>query len=143
MKTQLEYIEWRDTKGLHEDVLQGISELLFLKDELHFLRDLVADHTLELIYGRPYEEAAQLGAQLHTYTNRLTGLLKDLKHHSNNLRVLTDDIDVPNELKDYKEVHFKLMIDIFDFHADVKKSKRIMFKMLTDIMKKSKQKKLS
>lgn len=143
MKTHIKYIEWRDTKGLHEDVLQAISELQFLKDELRFLRDLVVDHTLELIYGRPFEEAAKLGADLLTYDKRLKRLLKDLKDHSNNLQVLMDDIEEPNELKIYKENHYILMIAVMDFYADVKKSKRIIFKMLAEIMKKSKQKKLS
>ena len=87
----IKYIEWRDTKGLHEDVLHGISELLFLKDELHFLIDLVADHTLELIYGRPYEEAAQLGADLLIYDNRLSCLLEEFKNHYNKLLILMDD----------------------------------------------------
>lgn len=141
-KTHFKYIEWRDTRGLHEDVVHSISELKFLRDELHFLRDLITEHTLELIYGRPYEEAAQIGAQLHTYENRLQSLLKKLNLHSSNLQVLMDDIDVPNELKDYKDTHYKLMISMMDFHTDLKKTKRIIFKMLAEIMKKSKQKKL-
>ena len=47
MKTHFKYIEWRDTNGLHEDTLQSLSDLRFLKDELQFLKDLVAEHTLE------------------------------------------------------------------------------------------------
>ncbi len=142
-KTHLKYIEWRDTSGLHEDVMQSMSELQFLKDELHFLKDLVVDHALELIYGKPYDEAAKMGAQLYNYDNRLNVLLKDLKDHSNNLQILMDDIDVPNELKEYKDTHYKLMIEAMSYQTAVKKLKRTIFEMLGEVMKKNKQKKLS
>lgn len=141
-KTHFKYIEWRDTPGLHEDVVQSISELKFLRDELHFLRDLVSEHTFELIYGKPYEEAAQIGAQLLIYENRVQYLLKKLNMHSNNLQTLMDTIEVPHELKDYKDAHYKLMISIMDFHSDVKKTKRVLFEMLALIKKGNKQKKL-
>ncbi len=141
--THFKYIEWRNTKGLHEDSINAISDLMFLKDELHFLKDLVAEHTLELMYGKSHEEAVKIGIALHTLDDRLKNLLKDLVVHSNNLKVLTDDIDVPNELQDYKNVHYKLMVEAMDFHTDLKKTKRIIFEMMADIMKKSKQKKLS
>ena len=141
--TNIEYIKWRNTQGLHEDAVNTISNLKFYKDELHFLKDLVAEHTLELIYGKSHEEALKIGTELHALNNRLKNLLKVLVEHSNHLQVLTDDIDVPNELIDYENVHYKLMVDASDFYRDVKKSKHKIFKMMADIMKKSKQKKLS
>jgi hypothetical protein len=140
--THFKYIKWRDTEGLHQDTLQSISELKFLRDELHFLNDLVAEHTLEIIYGKSHEEAARIGTQLHTHQNRLRQLLKDMKEHSNNLKFLTDDVDVPNELKDYKDTHYNLMISMMGFHSGVKRTKRTIFKMLAEIMKKSKQKRV-
>ncbi|MDT0556153.1 hypothetical protein [Patiriisocius hiemis] len=141
-RTNFKYVEWRDTKGLHADSVNAISDLKFLKDELQFLKDLVAEHTLELIYGKPHEEAVRIGAELRTFDNRLKNLLKNLVIHSNNLQVLTDDIDVPNELQDYKNVHYKLMIEVMDFHSDVKNAKHKIFKMMSSMMKESKQKKM-
>ncbi len=142
-KTHIKYIQWLDTSGLHEDVVIAIAELLFLKDELRFLSEIVANRTLELIYGKPYEQVSTIGATLHTYNNRVVLLLKRLKNHANNLQFLMDEVAIPNELRDYKDTHYKLMMDMMDFHADVKKSKRIIFKMLADLLKHSKQKKLS
>tara|TARA_R110002124_G_scaffold87407_1_gene225020 strand:+ start:43802 stop:44233 length:432 start_codon:yes stop_codon:yes gene_type:complete len=142
MKTHFKYIEWRDTKGLHEDTLQTLSELAFLKDELQFLQDLVADHTLELIYGKPFEESRMIAQQISKHKKKLNKLVTSLKDHKNELKVLMDDIDVPNELRDYKEMHYNLMIDTMDFHTNVKRTKRDIFSMLSDIMKKSKAKRL-
>lgn len=140
--THLKFIEWRNTDGLHEDAVQSISELNFLKDEILFLRDLVSEHSLELIYGKSFEEAAKIGADLHTFSNRLQSLLKELKAHSNNLKVLLDDVEEPNELKNYKDRHYKLMLEIMHLQVDIKKTKRNIFSMLGKIIKKSKQKKL-
>lgn len=141
--THLKFIEWRNTEGLHEDARQSISELNFLKDELLFLRSLVSEHALELIYGMSYEDTTKIGADLHTYSNRLQSLLKELKVHSNNLKVLLDDVEEPNELKNYKDRHYKLMLEIINLQGDIKTTKRTIFSMLGTILKKSKQKKLS
>lgn len=141
--THLKFIEWRNTDGLHEDAVQSISELKFLKDELLFLRNLVSEHSLELIFGKSYEEAVKIGADLHTYSNRLQALLKELKVHSNNLKVLLDDVEEPNELKNYKDRHYKLMLEIINLQGDIKTTKRSIFSMLGTVLKKSKQKKLS
>lgn len=140
--THFKFIEWRNTEGLHEDAVQSISELNFLKDELHFLRDLVSEHAMELIYGESYEEATKIGADLHTYSNRLRLILKELKVHSKNLKVLLDDVDEPDELKKYKERHYKLMLEVMDLQADVKKTKHNIFSTLGQVMKKRKQRKL-
>jgi len=141
--THFKYIEWRDPRGLHEDTVRSLSDLKFLKDELQFLMNLVAEHTLELIYGESSEESKVIFSQLADHKKRLEKLLKALEAHSNKLQVLLDDTDVPGELKLYKDEHYKLIIEEMDFHSDVKKTKRTIFQMLSEIMKKSKQKKLS
>ena len=142
METHLKYIEWRDTKGLHEDTLNSLSALEFLKDELQFLQDLVAEHTIELIYGKPFEESRHIAEQISHHEQRLEGLIKRLKDHKNQLQVLLDDVDVPNEVRDYKQSHYTLMIEIMNFNTDVKKTKRSIFNMLSEIMKRNKTKKL-
>lgn len=133
--THFKYIAFRDTQGLHEDTQQTLSDLRFLKDELHFLKNLVAAHTLKLIYGKTSKESKAIINQLIEHSKRLEKLMKALETHSNNLQILLDDNDVSGELKLYKDTHYKLILDEMDFHADVKKSKRIIFKMLADLMK--------
>jgi len=143
MKAHVEYIEWRDTKGLNEDIKKSISDLKFLRDELHFLRDLAAAHTLEIIYGTSHEAAQKIAANIHMHENKGQRLIKDLRAHSNNLQTLIDEIDVPRELKDYKNTHYKLMVETMDFYCDVKKTKRNIFEMLSTILKSGKKKKQS
>ena len=140
--THYKYIEWRNPSGLYDDIVVSISELKFLQDELHFLKDLVAEDTLELIYDITHEKAARIAVALRGYDKRVKRLLKEMQAHDNNIQVLIDDIDVPNELKEYKNTHYDLMVSTMDLHADVKKTKRAIFKMLAEIMKKSKQKRL-
>ncbi len=141
--THFTYIEWRDPKGLHEDTMRSLSDLKFLKDELQFLTDLVAEHTLELISGKSSEESKAIFNQLTGHTKRLKKLLKELEAHSNKLQILLDNKEVPGEVKMYKDEHYKIILEEMDFHSDVKKTKRAIFEMLSEIMKKSKQKKLS
>ncbi len=141
--TNFKYIEWRDTEGLHEDTVQSLSDLTFLKDELQFLKDLVAEHTLELIYEKSSEESKAIFNQLQGHSKRVEKLIEELKAHKNKLRVLTDDIDVPGELRVYKDEHYRLILEESDFHSDLKKTKRSIFEMLAEIMEKTKQKKLS
>jgi hypothetical protein len=145
MKTtsHLKFIQWRDPAGLHEDTVKSILDIKFLKDELQFLKDLAAEHTLELIYGTSTEESHAIIKQLAEHSKRLEKLFKSLEEHRNNLQILMDEDDVAGELNTYKNQHYTLMIAEMDFHADLKKTKHIIFKLLSDIMKKSKQKKLS
>lgn len=141
-KSHLIFIEWRDSAGLHADTAKTILDIKFLKDELRFLKDLMAAHTLELIYGNTVEESKVVINQLTAHSNRLITLLKALEVHCNNLQVVMDDDDVPGEMQSYKDEHYRLMIEEMDLHADLKKTKQIIFKMLAEVMKKSKQKKL-
>lgn len=142
MKTHFKYIEWRDTSGLHEDTVNSLSDLKFLKDELQFLKNLVAAHTLELIYDSDPVESKAIFNQLEGHSKRLATLIKELEAHRNKLQELMDDDDVPGEMREYKDRHYKLIIEEMDFHADVKKTKRTIFEMLAALMKKSKRKKL-
>ncbi|WP_432410119.1 hypothetical protein [Rasiella sp. SM2506] len=145
MNTHLEYIEWRDPKGLHEDTRQSISDLTFLKDELQFLKNLVAEHTLKLIYEIRYIDSKAIFKQLTDHTKQIEKLLKELKEHSNNLEIVLDDDEenVLGEIREYKNEHYRLIISEMNFHSDVKKTKRAIFQILSEINKKGKQKKLS
>lgn len=97
--THFKYLEFSDTKGLHEDTVQTLSDLKFLKDELRFLKNLIASHTLALINGKSPEETKTLYTLLMKQSKRLEKLIQEVEAHGNNLHILFDDIDVPGELK--------------------------------------------
>ncbi|QNJ99081.1 hypothetical protein [Constantimarinum furrinae] len=142
MNSHFKYIEWRDTSGLHQDTLHSLSELHFLKDELRFLEDLVEEHTLQLFYGKDQIENKSILNQLDNHSKRLLILLKELEAHKNKLQVLMDNNDVLGELREYKDEHYKLLLEEMDFHSDVKNTKRTIFEILSVLIKKNKQKKL-
>jgi hypothetical protein len=138
--THFKYIAWRDTEGLHEDTLNAISDLEFTKDELHFLQNLLAQHTLEIMHDTSSEKSLSIHTKLTRLKTTLSNLLNATIKHKNNLQVLIDDVEVPNELNDYKDAHYTIMMEVIQFHADLQKTKRSIFDLLQGIMKKSKQK---
>lgn len=144
MKTQthFKYIEWHDPKGLHDDIINTLSDIKFIEDELHFLRDLITEHTLELIHEKTFEESKKIAEKLDAHEHTAQQLFKDLKKYQHNLQSLLDDVEIPYELENYKDIHYKLMIRLMGFYADVKKTKRQIFKTFAELMKKDKQKRL-
>ena len=140
-KLQYTYKDWRDTKGLHRDVLACVSELEFIRDELRFLKDLVVENILGAFYGKPFELSEQIGTDLNALDNRTDRLLTEFKGHASNLQVLTDDNDVPNELFDYKKKHYQLMDSTNRLQNDIKQTKQTIFNMMIQIMRKRKQEK--
>lgn len=140
--THFKYIEWRDTEGLHQDTLNSLSDLKFLKDELQFLKGLVGEHTIEILMEASSVLSKAIFSELTGLSKRLEKLLAELTAHSNNLKVLLDDDDVPGELRAYKDEHYQLLMEEMKFHADVKKTKRSIFSLLSGIIKEGKQKKL-
>ncbi|MDX1461735.1 MAG: hypothetical protein R3359_01660 [Marinirhabdus sp.] len=139
-KTHYKFIQWRDTGGLHEDTTITISDLKFLQDELHFLTDLASEETLEMIYGISHEASAFVAEKLQACQNRVEHLLEAFQLHSNRLQTLLDDTEIPNELEEYKDAHYNLMISAMKLHGDVKKVKQRVFNMLAEVMQKSKEK---
>ena len=139
-RSNIKYIEWRSTEDLHEDIRNSISELRFIKDEQLFLEELIKGHTLQLISGTNYEESKEVILMLSNHSKKLQPLLTRLKKHSNNLQILLDEEDVPNEMEDYKEVHYKLMFDVINYYSKFKKIKQKIFLLIKKLMKKGRQK---
>lgn len=141
-KSNIKYIEWRSTEDLHEDIRNSISELRFIKDEQLFLEDLIKGHTIQLISGNTYEESKDVISMLSKHSKKLPQLLTQLMTHSNNLQILLDEEEVPCEMEDYKEVHYKLMFDVIAYHSKFKKIKRKIFLLIKQLMKQDRQKRL-
>ncbi len=141
-KSNIKYIEWRSTEDLHEDILNSISELRFIKDEQQFLEDLIKNHTLDLISGNAFEKSKEAVSKLSQHKKKLKPLLKKAMAHSNNLQILLDEEEVPGELEGYKEDHYKLMFEVVAYYSKFKKIKRKIFNLIKQIMKEGKQRRL-
>lgn len=140
MKTTLKYIEWTDPQELHEDTLSCISELSFAKDELQFLSDLMKSYTLDLLSKDSFDESKVIATDLSMLRKELKPLLKELKKHTNSLESLIDEVEVPGETKEYKDIHYKLMFEGAAYLTQVKKLKRRVFRLVKTIMQNKKKK---
>ncbi|AVI49695.1 hypothetical protein C5O00_00345 [Pukyongia salina] len=140
--SSIKYIEWRSPDGLHEDTVNCISELQFIKDEIQFLSDLIKSHTLELLGKNAFSESKELAVELSEYKKTIKVLLTKLKTHSNVLETLIDDIDIPDEEDDYKTAHYQLMFETVGFISSFKKLKRRVFQLIKIVLKEKKQRKL-
>lgn len=136
------YIRWRDPQGLHEDSVTCVSELRFARDELKFLNDLIASHTLELLSENHYKSSKELIDKISTMKKGLKPLIKNMVKHSNNLETLLDEVDVPDEEDDYKVAHYNLMFEAVSFLSKFKKLKRRVFRLIKEILKEKKKRKL-
>lgn len=141
-RSNIKYIKWLSINELHRDILNCISELRFIKDEQQFLEDLIKNYTLDLLDGTIYEKSKAVITDLAHLRNELLPLLKKSMQHSNNLEVLLDEVIIPNEMENYKEVHYKLVLEVFTFKSEFKKSKRKIFSLIKQVMKEGKQKRL-
>jgi len=140
--THIKYIEWRNPEGLHEDTSGCISQLEFISDELDFLNQLIKEHTIQLISGETFEDSKAIVGTLIAQQKELQPLIAQANIHRNKLQILMDDIDVTNELKDYKIEHYDLMFKVIGYNTRFKKLKKKIFKLISSIMKSNKQKRL-
>jgi hypothetical protein len=141
-KSSIKYMEWRSAEDLHDDILNCVSEVRFIKDEQQFLEDLIKNHTIELIGGNSYENSKEVIGLLSQLRKELDPLLTKLMSHSNSLQILLDEEETPNEMEEYKEGHYTLMFEVVAYYAKFKKVKRKIFSLIKVILKQSKQKRL-
>lgn len=145
MKTKIpnvKYIEWKSPDELHETSLNWISELKFIKDEQHFLEELIENHTLELISGERFEKSKAIVNELSELSKKIDPLLKKIINHTNELTILIDGIDQPVEEKQYKKNHSKLVVEVSNYEEIYKDNKRKIFELIKSIIKQKKQKRL-
>ncbi|GAA4272862.1 hypothetical protein U6A24_06235 [Aquimarina gracilis] len=141
-KPNVKYIEWRSPEELHEASLHWISELKFIKDEQHFLDELIENNTLQLISGKTFEKSKKVVDDLVQKRKAIEPLLKRIINHYNELTILVDGIDQPAEEKKYKVDHGKLLEEVSEYLIAYKEIKRSIFDLIKMIMKQSKQKRL-
>ncbi|GAA4275467.1 hypothetical protein [Aquimarina mytili] len=138
----VKYIEWRSPEELHETSLNWVSELKFIKDEQHFLDELIENHILQLISGATFEKSKAVVNALSQKKKTIDPLLKRIINHHNELTILLDGIDQPKEEKQYKEDHRVLLVEIANYLNEYKNVKRQIFDLIKTIMKQEKQKRL-
>jgi len=138
----IKYIAWRSAEELNEATINWISELKFIKDEQHFLVELIENYTLQLIAGKTFEKSSKVMNELNQKRKQINPLLKRIIKHYNDLDVLVDLIDQPEDEKKYKDDHRQLLVEVSLYFDSYKTTKKRIFNLIKTVMKQSKQKKL-
>lgn len=145
MKTiapNVKYIESKSADELHIESLNWISELKFIKDEQHFLDELLKSYTLQLIKEPMYDTSHEVIAKLSKLRKEGKELLKKMINHENELLILVDGIDQLKEEKMYRFLHKTFLMEVTNYFNDYKTVKKEIFATIKQIMKTEKQKKL-
>ena len=145
MKTimpNIKYIESKDPDELHIESLNWISELKFIKDEQHFLDDLLKSYTLQLIENVDFTKNKEVISKLNKLRKTGGKLLKKLINHENELLILVDGIDQIKEEKHYRFLHSTYLLEVTNYFNEYKDIKKEIFSAVKQIMKKEKQKRL-
>lgn len=142
MKTH-DIMEWYSAEELHKASQNWLVELEFIKDEQLFFEDLLTSYTLKLIDTIGFLDDIKIIDALKLSQKRNDTIIKTVKKHDKNLKILLDGVDQPEEEKLYKKEHRNLMNLINEHLKDYKILKTQLFTTLKKVFKKEKQKRLT
>ncbi len=140
--TPYRFVEWSSPDELHEVTLLWRSELEFIKDEQHFLDELIKNHTLQLISEPLYKKSLETVSDLKNEKKQLKALLEKVKDHTNKLEILVDGVNQPQEEKKYKQDHYVLKVDVERYLQDYRETKKDIFDLVKLILRKEKEQRL-
>ncbi len=145
MKTlipDIKYIESKSPEELHVESLNWLSELKFIKDEQHFLDELLKSYTLQLAKNQDFSKNKDIISHLSKLRKNGEELLKKIINHENELLILVDGIDQIKEEKHYRFLHSTYLMEVTNYFNEYKDVKRSIFDVVKKIMKQEKQKRL-
>lgn len=141
-KTRPKFVEWFSADVMHENSNEWLSELRFINDELLFFDDLIKSYTLQLIDSKYFNESKKLVDELGTLHKKTYNLIKIIQEHTNDLEIMVDGIDQPDEEDSYKNEHREIMIKVNEFIKKCRTTKKELFELIKNILLEQKQKRL-
>jgi hypothetical protein len=141
MKTH-DIIEFLSADEMHKASLGWLRELEFIKDEHLFFEDMITSFSLQLIQNKGFEQNVEIIDVINASQKRNNSLIKIIKKHDKNLRLLVDGIDQIKEETVYKQEHRNLIEVINEHLKEYKSLKTQLFAIIKGVIKKEKQKKL-
>ena len=142
MKTH-DIMEWYSADELHKASQDWLVELEFINNEQLFLEDLLTSNTVKLVDTIGFINDMKIIDALKLSQKRNDSIIKAVKKHDKNLKILLDGIDQPEEEKLYKKEHRNLMNLINEHLKDYKILKTQLFTTVKKVLKKDKQKRLT
>lgn len=110
-------------------------ELLFEKDEIRFLHDLVSKHLLSIIAAGDYKKVQELSNRLTSLSLRTDDLLKKIKQHLSTLSVLMEGVFEDEEIMDN---HQSLQKFVHRYVRDIRQMKSEAFKLIERVVRSEK-----
>ncbi|MGV8946051.1 MAG: hypothetical protein ACOH1N_06450 [Lutibacter sp.] len=126
---------------LHAKSKQWISETEFVKIEQNFLKELLADHIIELCTEDNYPQAKLLLNGIVHETKLGNKLMESIKEHKINLALLLENIHLKRE-NIFRSNHKLLKMEVRNYIENFKYIKEQVFELVSVIMKKEKEKKM-
>lgn len=136
--TNIKYIEWLSAEDMHADSLKWLSELEFIKDEQHFFNDLIASNMFELIDAKAFSKNKKIVEKLGELIAGTDTLIKAIKIHEGNLKIMVDGIDELAKESRYKDEHRTLAKKINQHSNLYKTIKTELFETMKAILKRKK-----
>lgn len=133
-------MEWFSPEEMHEHTKKWVSELLFIKDEQHFLKNLIQSFALKTLDKKQFERIDDFNLAIKENERALNLLLPQIKKHMNLLGIMLDGINQLEMEKAYKRTHKNLFQKMNKFRIEYRTVKERGFIKLSDILKKDKQK---
>ncbi len=141
MKTH-DIMEWYSADELHEASQNWLIELKFIKDEHLFFEDIFSTFSVQLIEAKGFEEKTEIIDAINESQRSNNSLIKEIKKHDKDLKLLVDGIDQREKEMGYKREHRKLMAKVDEYLKEYKLLKTQLFSTIKEIFKREKQKKL-
>ena len=141
MKTH-DIMEWYSADELHEASQNWLTELAFIRDEHLFFEDIFATFSLQLIEVKGFEEKTEIIDAINESQRLNNNLIKVIKSHDKELKLLVGDIEQRAKEMDYKREHRKLMAKVDEYLKEYKLLKTQLFSIIKEVFKREKQKKL-
>ena len=131
----------KDIIELHEDAKYWLSEIYFIKDEIRFLKHLMASNYIQLLDEIAQEGIKEYCQNLNERSDMANMIIKLIKDHEKILDNLIKTKSVKSNTH-FLEQHKKIDKLMKRFYDKYKKLKHAIFKTVEEAMRKKQQKRI-
>jgi len=138
---QKEPIIYNSFEYLYKKTQNWLLEIYFIKTELNFLKELIAEHVIGICKTENFNEAKLYLTGIEHEIILNDKLTKSIKKHAINLSLLTDGVYLSKQ-QEIRKNHTLLKIEVDNYKENLKYMKQQTFELILKVMKKCKSKKL-
>lgn len=135
------YVEWLSAEEMHEHCKEWLSELSFIREEQIFLHHLIESFAIKPLDKIGIGRLLDFEKALEGSKHRLDSLFKQVQKHSNQLEIVTDDVNQLDMERAYRSTHRGLLMKVNKYLLDYRTVKDRGFAKLKAMLKNEKTKK--